>query len=102
MKLLRSFLLFGLVGVGVWLVVCALAGILAGEWALHPGRRALGPNAEARARLVAVRNDADLADVSVIADDGAILRGWSIRPHLGNGDVVLLLHGQSDNRMGML
>jgi len=30
------------------------------------------------------------------------LRGWTLRPVTGNGDAVILLHGQSDNWRGML
>jgi alpha-beta hydrolase superfamily lysophospholipase len=77
-------------------------GVVASEWALHPWRRALTPEAEAQAQAVAARNHATLTDVSITAGDGATLRGWSIRPLQGNGDAVILLHGVADNRMGML
>jgi uncharacterized protein len=30
------------------------------------------------------------------------LRGWVFVPSIGNGDTVILLHGQADNRAGML
>jgi predicted alpha/beta-fold hydrolase len=102
MKHSRVFLCWGLALVAVWLVLSAGIGILAAEWALHPGRRELGPKAEARALAVAARNHAELAEVAVVADDGVTLRGWSIRPHAGNGDAVILLHGHTDNRAGML
>jgi hypothetical protein len=75
---------------------------VATDWALHPGRRALTPKAEALAQAVAARNHAVLAEVAVTASDGATLRGWSIRPLHGNGDAVILLHGVADNRMGMI
>ncbi len=45
--------------------------------------------------------DAELADAEITASDGAILRGWIVRPHHSNGNAVLLLHGLGDNRMGM-
>ena len=77
-------------------------GVVVTEWALHPWRRALTPEAEALAQTVAARNHAVLAEVAVTASDGAILRGWSIRPLHGNGDAVILLHGHTDNRVGML
>jgi len=38
----------------------------------------------------------------VSAEDGATLRGWSMKPRQWNGDVVILLHGHTDNRAGML
>jgi dipeptidyl aminopeptidase/acylaminoacyl peptidase len=88
--------------VAIWFVVCVAIGIFAVELALHPGRRALGPDAEVRAQAVAARNHAEIKDISVTADDGETLRAWSIRPLHGNGDAVILLHGHTDNRVGML
>ena len=76
--------------------------MVAAEWALHPWRRALGPEAEERAQAIAERNHAVLSEVSITAADGISLRGWSIRPVAGNGDAVILLHGHADNRKGML
>jgi dipeptidyl aminopeptidase/acylaminoacyl peptidase len=102
MKSFRVCLRFGAILILVWLVVCAVVGILAGEWALHPGRRALGPRAGELAVEVAARSHAVLTEVSVSAEDGATLRAWSIRPVHGNGDAVILLHGHTDNRAGML
>jgi len=37
----------------------------------------------------------------VTAPDGAVLRGWKVRPASPNGGWVLLFHGVSDNRTGM-
>jgi dipeptidyl aminopeptidase/acylaminoacyl peptidase len=86
----------------VWFVVVMIVGIVAAEMALQPGRRAMGLQEEALAQSIATRNHAELAEVSVTAADGAMLRGWSIRPLHGNGDAVILLHGHTDNRAGML
>jgi hypothetical protein len=102
MKPVRILLRVCAVIAGVWLVLCVAIGIVAEEWALHPWRRALGPEAEARAQTIAERNHAVLSEVSIPAADGITLRGWSIRPLAGNGDAVILLHGHADNRMGML
>ncbi len=102
MKRMRILLRFSAIIVGVWLVLCIAIGIVAEEWALHPWRRVLGPEAEARAQEIAVRNHAVLSEVSIIAADGVTLRSWSIRPVAGNGDAVIVLHGVGDNRMGML
>ncbi|MGA3161903.1 MAG: alpha/beta fold hydrolase [Terracidiphilus sp.] len=87
---------------GIWLISCMVIGVVASEWALHPWRRALTPEAEAQAQAVTARNHATLTDVAITAGDGAILRGWSIRPLHGNGDTVILLHGVADNRAAML
>ena len=102
MKRMRSSLRWTTAAVALWAAVSAAAGILAAELALHPGRRALGPEDEQRAQAVAARNHARLAEVSIAAADGAMLRAWSIRPLRGNGDAVILLHGHTDNRAGML
>jgi pimeloyl-ACP methyl ester carboxylesterase len=87
---------------GIWLISCMVIGVVVTEWALHPWQRVLTPEAEAQAQTIAARNHAVLTEVAVTASDGAILRGWSIRPLHGNGDAVILLHGVADNRMGMI
>ncbi|MGD0939814.1 MAG: alpha/beta fold hydrolase [Terracidiphilus sp.] len=102
MKLARSFLHWALALVAAWILFCSAVGIVATEWALHPGRRLLGPKLEAQAEAIAERNHARLIEVSIVASDGVTLRAWSIPPLHGNGDVVILLHGQTDNRAGML
>ncbi|MGA2652342.1 MAG: alpha/beta fold hydrolase [Terracidiphilus sp.] len=102
MKHARSVLSLGLKLVSVWLILCAVIGVVAEKWSLHPGSRALRPADEARARVMAVRDHAELADGAVTAEDGVTLRAWSLRPANGNGDAVILLHGVADNRMGML
>jgi hypothetical protein len=102
MKVMRKLLRRSAVFVGVWLVLCMAIGVVATEWALHPGRRAMTPETEVLAQAVAARNDAVLSEVAVTASDGATLRGWSIRPLHGNGDAVILLHGVADNRAAML
>lgn len=55
-----------------------------------------------RSRAIASRNGAVLAEVSIRAKDGAVLKAWSIVPVKSNGGAVILLHGQSDNRVGMM
>jgi fermentation-respiration switch protein FrsA (DUF1100 family) len=102
MRLMRRVLRWSVIIVGAWLVLCMVIGVVASEWALHPWRRVLEPQDEAQARAVAARNHAVLTEVAIAASDGAILRGWSIRPLHGNGDAVILLHGVADNRMGMI
>jgi uncharacterized protein len=88
--------------IAMWLLVCVLAGIFATEGALHPGRNPVTAADRERALELAADNHAQLTDVVIAAADGATLRAWSIVPALRNGDAVLLLHGQADNRAGML
>jgi len=102
MKRSRIFLRVALLVVLVWLVATSVIGVVATEMAMHPGRRALAPNTEDLVQRIAARNLASVADASVAAADGVTLQGWQMRPRQGNGDAVILLHGQSDNRLGML
>lgn len=88
--------------IAVWLILCAAVGIVAVEDALHPGHLPVRQADEANARAVAFRNHAELTDVAISADDRVTLRGWNLRPLVANGDAVILLHGQADNRAGML
>jgi uncharacterized protein len=91
---------FGIVS--AWLLLCVPIGVVATEAALHPGRRAVTSGDRERAADLAAANHARIRDVSIAGADGAILRAWSIVPGTSNGDAVLLLHGQADNRAGML
>lgn len=102
MKSTRPLLSFSLKLGFIWLAICAVIGVVAGKWSLHPGSRVLRPGDEIRARNIARQDDAELADVSVAAEDGVTLRAWFVRPANRNGDAVILLHGVADNRMGML
>jgi uncharacterized protein len=102
MRIARRILLQVLGYGGVWLVLCLAIGVVAVEGALHPARILPQPEDEIRAQDVADRYHASLSDVAFTAPDGATLEGWSIKPSQANGDAVILLHGQSDNRTGML
>ena len=86
----------------VWLALCAAIGLIAVEGALHPRRVPLTPSEREDASSVAARDHAVLTDIVIPADDSAILRAWSMRPLTGNGDGVILLHGQAANRANML
>jgi uncharacterized protein len=85
-----------------YLALSCVIGVFVAEGTLHPGRRLLSPKDEMQAEEMAHSHDSELADVAVLAGDGATLRGWSIRPRNGSGKAVILLHGLSDNRLGMI
>jgi hypothetical protein len=102
MKSLRIALFLGAGIVAVWLAGCAVAGIMAADWALHPARNPLTPDDEGQAKAIAGANRAILESVAISASDGAVLRAWYIHPMDSDGDAVILLHGQADNRAGML
>jgi len=83
-----------------------IAGTIAGGiglgWiALHPYSHRVTPNEERNARAAAQEDGVEFKDVELPTPDGAVLRAWFMRPPEANGDAVVLLHGVSDNRMGM-
>lgn len=78
-----------------------LGGIGLGEMAVHPGRRPIPVNEEKQIESDLKALNANLQDVSISASEGAPLRGWFLRPGSGNGNAIILLHGVSDNRLGM-
>lgn len=85
-----------------WLALNCVIGVIAVQGATHLKRIPVTVADEDRARSVAERNHATLSEVAIEANHGVQLRAWSIRPFAGNGDTVLLLHGQGANRVGML
>ncbi|HKV03698.1 MAG TPA: alpha/beta hydrolase [Candidatus Acidoferrales bacterium] len=77
-----------------------LLGRAIGPGVLHPVRlnfERLDETAQMLARTGAVK-----ADFTVEARDSIKLQGWKVRPPLANGDWVMLFHGVSDNRTGVL
>lgn len=88
------------------LIVLYLAGTVFGGiglgWiAVHPPSRRITPQEEANAQASAAATDQTFIDASLVTPDGARLSAWFLQPKAGNGDAVILLHGVSDNRMGM-
>jgi len=91
-----------LIALLLYLAFCAVGGIYLADGALHPARRRLTEDEVAAVRQSAQALDAEMEDAAITAADGAVLRGWILRPHHGNGDAVILLHGLGDNRIGMM
>jgi uncharacterized protein len=98
-RFIRRFLI---VTVLSYTALCCLAAVFLANITLHPGRRTLASADEAQAREMSGRHDAQIENAAVTARDGAFLQAWLIRPHRGNGDAAILLHGLSDNRIGMI
>ena len=80
----------------------AIVGAILGGGILHPARRALDAALIAQANDVFARDGAACQEFDVSAQDGVILRGWKVHAKSPNGDWVMLFHGQSDNRVGMI
>ena len=98
-RILRRFLIVVILS---YAALCCIAAIFLAEITLHPDRRTLTSADEAQAREMSNRHDAQMENATISANDGASLQAWLIRPHGGNGDAVILLHGLSDNRSGMI
>lgn len=80
--------------------IAALVGGRIGPGILHPMN--LNPQRFEQTVQMLQRTGATKEDFEVRAPDGVELRGWKIRPRTPNGDWVLLFHGLSDNRSGVL
>ncbi|MBS1865303.1 MAG: alpha/beta fold hydrolase [Acidobacteria bacterium] len=82
--------------------LAAIGGWLAGPLFLHPMKRALTADLIRDADESFKHTHARREDFIVKAPDGAILRGWKVRAENPNGSWVLLFHGVSDNRIGVV
>jgi hypothetical protein len=99
---LRPILISTAATFAAWLGLCAVIGVVSVEGALHIPRLPLTVEAEDRAAAIAADDNAALSEAVIIAADHAVLRAWKIQPRRTNRDAVILLHGQGDNRAGML
>lgn len=80
--------------------LAAYVGASIGGGILHPARLNRMRLDETDEMLK--RTGATKSDFNVQASDGVTLKGWKIRPPTPNGDWVLLYHGVSDNRTGVI
>jgi alpha-beta hydrolase superfamily lysophospholipase len=80
--------------------VAAVVGQALGSGVLHPAN--LNPQRAAQTEAMLLRTGSTKEDFSVRAPDGIELRGWKVRASTPNGNWVLLFHGVSDNRTGVL
>jgi len=96
---LRRLYIAGLITASI-MVLAAVVGFLIGPGLAHPAN--LNPERLPQTVAMLARTHATREDFVVRAPDGAMLRGWKIRPATLSGDWVLLFHGISDNRTGTL
>lgn len=80
----------------------ATAGVMLGGGVLHPMLRPLTPELAQSSYRIFQQAGATGEDFVVHASDGTILRGWKVHPSQPNGSWVMLFHGVSDNRTGMI
>src|SRR5216684_4309713 len=83
-------------------LLAAVAGWLAAPAFLHPIRRMLTPDLIREADASFALTGATREDFDVRAQDGALHRGWKVRPKNPNGSWVVLFHGVADNRVGVI
>jgi dipeptidyl aminopeptidase/acylaminoacyl peptidase len=76
-------------------------GIGLGEIAMHPHSPIVSAREDVSASNAAQKNNSEFRDVKITAPDGTVLSAWFVRPQESNGNAVILLHGVSDNRLGM-
>jgi hypothetical protein len=86
----------------LFLLGTILGGIGLGWIAVHTPVRPLLNGDEEKARAKAVADSAEFRDVVLTTPDGVTLRAWFMHPRDTNGNAVVLLHGVSDNRLGMV
>jgi len=80
----------------------AVGGWFAGPMFLQPMKRALSADLIREADESFKHTHSRREDFAVRAPDGALLRGWKVRAEKTNGSWVLLFHGVSDNRVGVV
>jgi len=83
-------------------LLAAVGGWLAAPGFLRPIRRELTPDLIREADASFATTHSYREDFDVRAPDGALLRGWKVRPPNPNGNWVLLFHGVADNRVGVI
>jgi hypothetical protein len=85
---------------GTYAVFCIVSGVKLAELLLHPPKHQSGDGAVYRGRVHS-QFQANVQDVSIRAVDGALLKAWFVQPPHPSREAVILLHGISDNRMGV-
>lgn len=83
----------------IYAAVSLVVGLVLAELTLHPWRRPLN-DAEQIARRYE-QHGAELQPIEIRAADSAELHAWYTVPKQDNGKAVILLHGISDNRLGV-
>lgn len=81
-------------------ILAAFAGRALGPGLLHPQN--LNPMRIEQTEEMLNRTGAAKEDFLVHASDGVELRGWKVRARSPSGNWILLFHGVSDNRTGVL
>jgi len=89
------------VAAALYLAGTVFGGIGLGWIALHPPRLPVTAREQANAQDAARAAAEEFDSISLTVADGTALKAWFLTPPSPNGNVVILLHGVSDNRLGM-
>ena len=83
-------------------LLASLFGGIGLAWiAVHPPSRPITEAEYRKTNAFAQRDLIEVDDVKLTAIDGVVLRAWFMRPPEPNRNVIILLHGVSDNRLGV-
>jgi uncharacterized protein len=85
----------------VYLGLGALGGVAFVELSLRLPKRPITQAETTLAQRKVQELGARLQEVELHSRDGLRLAGWFVSPRMPNGSVVLLLHGVTDNRLGV-
>lgn len=88
----------------LYVAICGVAGGFLAEGTLHPRRRVLSRSDVVRIQSIAASDQADLTDINIFGVDQVPVTAWNLKPQKikYNGNAVILFHGLSDNRAGMI
>jgi dipeptidyl aminopeptidase/acylaminoacyl peptidase len=86
----------------VILIILSAGAIFVAEWTLHLPVKAITHKAEHSALLIAKKHHAKIRQVELRTEDGVVLHGWFFEAEPSTRKSILLVHGQGDNRAGML
>lgn len=89
-------------GLFLYALISAGLGVFLCDVALHPGRRPLSEASEAVAEALAIRHHSTLENVEITQHDGVVCKGWYFQTPVSQHRAVMVLHGLSDNRSGMI
>jgi fermentation-respiration switch protein FrsA (DUF1100 family) len=97
-KLIRRLLILAIVYLGF----CAFIGYFLAEGALHPRRKPISEKSKQKASAIAEKVQSNLQNVRTFATDQTKLAAWYFESSKPTSKTVLLFHGLSDNRGGMV
>ncbi|MCU1284390.1 MAG: Dipeptidyl aminopeptidase/acylaminoacyl-peptidase-like protein [Acidobacteriales bacterium] len=97
----RKLRLFAYSVLSLYLLASFVSGIALTEFCLKLPKHAITQEYRTVALQRAAALHSSLDEVSIRTPDGTILRAWYLQPAEPNHDAAILLHGVTDNRLGV-